>query len=99
LKYEQATGGFGRRSREGRVQIDKDEVQTMVAHFGNLVDEVRKLSIEEKEELKFLIEKYLAEERRKEIYDNYQESLKESRAVKLHFSHDLNNLKKSLADR
>jgi len=69
----------------------------MVARFGNLVDEVRRLSTEEKEELKFLIEKYLLEERRDEIYENYQESLRELRAGKLRFSHDLNKLKKSLA--
>jgi phosphopantothenate synthetase len=69
----------------------------MVARFGNLVDDVRRLSTEEKEELKFLIEKYLLEERRDEIYENYQESLRELRAGKLRFSHDLNKLKKSLA--
>ena len=69
----------------------------MEARFGNLVDKVRRLSMEEKEELKFLIEKYLVEERREEIHGNYQESLKEFRAGKLRFTHDLNKLKKSLA--
>jgi len=69
----------------------------MIVRFGNLVDEVRKLSTEEKEEPKFLIEKYLLEERREQIYENYQESLKELRAGKLRFSRDLNKLKKSLA--
>lgn len=69
----------------------------MVARFGSLVDEVHRLSIEEKEELKFLIEKYLVEERREEIYKNYQGSLKAFRTGKLRFSHDLNKLKKSLA--
>jgi hypothetical protein len=69
----------------------------MIARFGSLVDNVRRLSMEEKEELKFLIEKYLVEERREKIYQNYQESLKSLRAGKLRFSHDLNKLKKSLA--
>lgn len=69
----------------------------MVARFGNLVEDVYKLSIEEKQELKFLIEKYLLEERREEIYKNYQESLKALRTGKLRFSHDLDKLKKSLA--
>ena len=69
----------------------------MVARFGNLVEDVYKLSTEEKQELKFLIDKYLLEERRDEIYKNYQESMKELRAGKMRFSHDLDKLKKSLA--
>jgi hypothetical protein len=69
----------------------------MVARFGSLGDDVRRLSTEEKEELKFLLEKYLVEERRQEIHENYQQSLKELRAGKLRFTHDMNKLKKSLA--
>jgi len=49
----------------------------MSQKYNTLVEEVKKLSVEEKEELKFLIEKYLVEERREEIFKNYQESKKE----------------------
>ncbi len=40
--------------------------------YNILVEEVKKLSVEEKEELKSLIERYLIDERREEIFKNYQ---------------------------
>jgi hypothetical protein len=49
----------------------------MISDFANLIEEVKKMPYEDKEELKFLIEKYLIEERRDEIYQTYNESLKE----------------------
>lgn len=49
----------------------------MSQEYNILVEEVKKLSVEEKEELKFLIELYLIDERRAEIFKNYQESKKE----------------------
>ncbi len=45
--------------------------------FNELIETIKSLSSEEKEEIKFLIERYLIEERREEIYQNYQKSLKE----------------------
>ncbi len=42
--------------------------------FNEVVEEVQKLSVGEKEELKSLLEKYLVEERRKEMHNNYLES-------------------------
>jgi len=64
----------------------------MSSNFSNLVEEVKKISSEDKEELKFLIERYLIEERRKEIYKNYKESLNELNEKKLNFSSDINKL-------
>lgn len=64
--------------------------------FNNLVDEVKKLSTEEKEELEFLLEKFLIEERRGEIYKNYQSSLCDFREGKLEFSSDIHKLKDML---
>ena len=64
----------------------------MSSNFSNLVEEVKKISSEDKEELKFLIEKYLIEERRKGIYQNYKESLSELNDNKLDFSSDINKL-------
>lgn len=64
----------------------------MSSNFSNLVEEVKKISSEDKEELKFLIERYLIEERRKEIYQNYKESLNELNEKKLNFSSDINKL-------
>lgn len=65
----------------------------MSSEFATVVEEVKKMPYDEKEELKFLIEKYLIEERRDEILQNYEESLKEVRAKKTRFSSDINQLK------
>ena len=68
----------------------------MSQKYNTLVEEVKKLSVEEKEELKFLIEKYLVEERREEIFKNYQESKKEIEEEQLEFSGDIKRLKETL---
>ena len=68
----------------------------MSQKYNILVEEVKKLSVEEKEELKFLIEKYLIEERREEILKNYQESKKEIEEEQLEFSSDIKRLKEML---
>ena len=64
--------------------------------YNTLVEEVKKLSFEEKEELKFLIEKYLVEERRDQIFKNYQESKKEIEEEQLEFPGDIKRLKAML---
>ncbi len=61
--------------------------------FAEVVEEVKNLSSEEKLELQILIEKYLAEEARQEIYENYQTSMDESNEGKLVLSSDVNTLK------
>lgn len=65
--------------------------------FETLVEEVRTRSIEEKEELKFLLERALVEERRGEIRANHRRSLDEVKRGKLKFSSSIGDLKKSLA--
>lgn len=64
--------------------------------FNTLVEEIKKLPFEEKEELKFLIEKYLIEGRRDEIFKNHQDSIKEFKEEKLEFSNDIKKLKEIL---
>ena len=66
--------------------------------FAEVVEEVMNLSTEEKVELQMLIEKYLAEEKREEIYENYRESLGELEEGRLVFSSDANALRGSLDD-
>ena len=46
----------------------------MSNNFAELVEEVKALSVQEKQELQGLIENYLIEERREEIYENYLQS-------------------------
>ena len=66
--------------------------------FAEVVEEVKNLSTEEKLELQTLLEKYLAEERREEIFDNYQSSLDELKEGKLVFTSDVDTLKGMLND-
>ncbi len=65
--------------------------------FSDLVEEIKLLDKEEKEELKNLLEKYIIEERREKILENYKDSLKEVEKGELKFSKDISSLKKELA--
>jgi predicted translin family RNA/ssDNA-binding protein len=65
--------------------------------FETLVEKIRTCSVEEKEELKFLLERALIEERRREIRSNHRRSLDEAKRGKLKFSSSVSDLKKSLA--
>ena len=69
----------------------------MSPSFETLVEEVRNRSVEEKEELRFLLERALIEERRGEIQSNHRRSLDEVKRGKLKFSRSIGDLKKSLA--
>lgn len=61
--------------------------------FNSIIEEVKELSIEEKEELQLLLEKYLIEARRDEIKNNHQKSVKEKN---LKFSNNIKDLKAGL---
>ena len=63
--------------------------------FSDLVEEIKLLDKEEKEELKNLLEKYIIEERREKILENYKDSLKEVEKGELKFSKDISSLKKN----
>jgi len=65
-------------------------------NFASLVEKVKKISTEDKEELRFLLEKYLIEEKREKIFKNYQDSLVELNENKIQYSSDINKLKKML---
>lgn len=66
--------------------------------FAEIVEEVKALSAQEKQELYELIEKYLVEERREEIYQSYIDSLSELDNGKAEFSNDIGKLKGSLSN-
>lgn len=51
--------------------------------FSSIVEEVQKLSLEEKEELRQLLDKYLIEARREEIHNNYLATREEEKQDKL----------------
>jgi hypothetical protein len=69
----------------------------MTPGFETLVEEVRNCSLEEKEELKFLLERALIDERRGAMQANHRRSLAEVKRGKLKFSSAIGDLKKSLA--
>ncbi len=64
----------------------------MNVSFVEVVEDVKQLSIAEKQELKKLIDSYLIEERREEIYQNYQTSKQNPDENKLQFSSDIDEL-------
>ncbi|MGI8884836.1 MAG: hypothetical protein ACR2IA_11415 [Pyrinomonadaceae bacterium] len=70
----------------------------MNRNFAGVVEDVQKLSLDEKTELADLLESFLTEERRLEIYENGKQSRAESEAGRLKFSSSTNELKAMLND-
>ena len=64
----------------------------MSSTFAEIVEEVKALSAQEKRELRNLVEKYLIEEARQEIYESYIHSLTELSEGKLEFSNEKTSL-------
>lgn len=64
--------------------------------FNQFIDMVRELSLEEKEEIKSILEKDIIESRRAEIYQNYLDSKKEYNNGNLNFYDNIDDLKKSI---
>ncbi len=56
-----------------------------------LIENIKKLPLDDKEELKTIIENYIIEERRSKIFSNYQESKKEE--SNLNFTSNIDELK------
>lgn len=70
----------------------------MSGSFAEVVEEVKALSIQEKQELHQLIEKYLIEARREEIFEGYVDSQVEFDQGKLKFSGQTTELRGMLSD-
>ncbi|MDQ7054912.1 MAG: hypothetical protein Q9P14_19265 [candidate division KSB1 bacterium] len=68
----------------------------MEMQYDVLIENIKNLSLSDKEELKKLIEKYFIEEKRKEIAKNYSKSIAELRKGKLSFSSNIDELRKSI---
>lgn len=68
----------------------------MQTTFNDLINKIRSLSLDEKIEIKELIEKSIIDERRKEIHKHYMESKKEYEKNKLKFSSNISKLKKMI---
>lgn len=66
--------------------------------FADVVEEIKQLSLGEKEELKDLLDNYLVDERRDRILEHYHDSQQEFASGNLKFSADMNELKDMLND-
>ena len=66
--------------------------------FSDVVETIKNLSLEEKKEIQTLLSQYLREERREEIYNNYQKSINEEQQGELNFSSNIDELKQLIED-
>ncbi|WP_446866247.1 hypothetical protein [Phormidesmis sp. 146-12] len=63
-----------------------------------MVEAIKVLSFEEKQEIQTLLAQYLREERREELYQNYQTSIVEEQNGELKFSSNIDELKQLIED-
>lgn len=68
----------------------------MIFRFNEVVEKIYGLPLEDKIELKNLLERNISEERRNEIMVNFKKSKEEHQSGKLKFSSKLEELKKML---
>ncbi len=66
--------------------------------FSDLVETIKDLSIDEKEELQMLLKQYLREERREDIYENFKSAQAEEKRGELKYSAEINELKRSIEE-
>jgi hypothetical protein len=71
-------------------------MKTQTVPFNNIVETVYNLPLEDRLELKSLLELNIADSRRNEIAENLKKSLIELKAGKLNFSSNIKELKKML---
>ncbi len=76
--------------------VKKVDMRTLAFRFSDIVDKIYSLPIEEKVELKNLLENNIAETRRNEIATNYAKTWEEEKSGKLEFPSDINELKNIL---
>jgi hypothetical protein len=73
-------------------------LEVTIMSFSDVVEAVKTLSLEEKEEIQQLLAQYLREERREEIYQNYLASKEQENAGNLKFSSNIDELIQFLED-
>jgi hypothetical protein len=71
-------------------------MKTLALQFNDIVEKIYDLQLDDKLELKNLLEHNIAEERRNEMAENFIKSQEEYHSGKLQFSSDMNELKKML---
>lgn len=71
-------------------------MRTQTLPFSSIVETIYSLPLEDRMELKNLLEHNIADARRNEIAENFKLAKEEHKAGKLTFSSDINELKKML---
>lgn len=66
--------------------------------FSDVVEAIKSLSSEEKLEIQLLLQQYLREERREEIYQNFQAAQLEQQNSELKFSSNMDELKQLIEE-
>lgn len=66
--------------------------------FSDVVEAIKILSSEEKLEIQLLLQQYLQEERREEIYQNFQVAQVEQQNSKLKFSSNMDELRQLIEE-
>ncbi len=66
--------------------------------FNDVIEGIKSLSTDEKEEIKSLLQQYLREEHRDKIYENFQAAQKEQQQGNLKFSNQINELRKLIEE-
>ncbi|MGB5592959.1 MAG: hypothetical protein WBM32_24355 [Crocosphaera sp.] len=79
--------------------IQEDQrYNNQIMSFSDVVETIKNLSLEEKQEIQALLTQYLREERREEIYNNYRKSISEEQQGELNFSSTIDELKQLIED-
>jgi hypothetical protein len=66
--------------------------------FRDVVEVIKSLSINEKREIQRLLQQYLREERRDEMYDNFKSAQVEQHKGKLKFSSNISELRQLIEE-
>ena len=66
--------------------------------FSDVIEAIKTLSTDEKQEIQLLIAQYLREERREEMLNNFNASKEEERSGKLNFSSNISELRQILEE-
>ncbi len=66
--------------------------------FSDVVEAIKSLSADEKHQIQLLLQQYLREERRDEIYENFSAAKKEQQKGELKFSSNITELKQLLEE-
>ncbi len=66
--------------------------------FSDIVESIKSLSTDEKQEIQLLLKQYIREERREQIFENLQLAQVEQQKGELRFSSNINELRQLLED-